>query len=35
MQKVQLPGGHSLFTDHFIRIPHSGEAFPDSPATGQ
>jgi len=35
MQKVQLPGGHSLFTDHFIRIPHSGESYPDSPATGQ
>jgi len=29
MPKVELPGGHALFTDHMIRIVHPGEAYPD------
>ncbi|MGH3851484.1 MAG: hypothetical protein ACRDRT_17625, partial [Pseudonocardiaceae bacterium] len=29
MPKVQLPGGHQAFTDHFIRIVHAGEPYPD------
>ncbi len=28
MQKVELPGGHKLFTDHCIRVAKAGEAFP-------
>jgi len=27
MPKVELPGGHALFTDHFIRIVKPGEAY--------
>ena len=29
MPKVELPGGHSVFTDHTIRIAHVGGAYPD------
>jgi hypothetical protein len=29
MPKVALPGGHAVFTDHFIRIVHPGEPYPD------
>jgi hypothetical protein len=29
MPKVELPGGHALFTDHMIRITHPGEPYPD------
>jgi hypothetical protein len=29
MPKVELPGGHAQFTDHFIRVVHAGEAYPD------
>jgi Cytochrome c554 and c-prime len=28
MPKVELPGGHMLFTDHLIRIVHPGEPYP-------
>jgi hypothetical protein len=28
MPKVALPGGHRLFTDHYIRVTHTGEAYP-------
>jgi hypothetical protein len=31
MPKVQLPGAHQLFTDHFIRIAHDGEQYPEAP----
>jgi hypothetical protein len=29
MPKVELPGGHSIFTDHQIRIVHAGEPYPN------
>jgi hypothetical protein len=29
MQKVELPGGHAVFTDHMIRIVKAGEPYPD------
>jgi hypothetical protein len=29
MPKVSLPGGHAVFTDHFIRIVRPGEPYPD------
>jgi hypothetical protein len=29
MPKVELPGGHAQFTDHYIRIVHAGEPYPD------
>lgn len=29
MPKVELPGGHALFTDHMIRIVKAGEPYPD------
>jgi hypothetical protein len=29
MPKVELPGSHSLFTDHQIRIVHKGERYPN------
>lgn len=29
MPKVELPGGHSPFTDHLIRIARAGEPYPD------
>ena len=29
MPKVELPGGHAAFTDHFIRIVKPGESYPD------
>lgn len=29
MPKVELPGGHAQFTDHFIRIVKPGEAYPE------
>jgi hypothetical protein len=29
MPKVDLPGGHSQFTDHYIRVVHAGEAYPE------
>jgi hypothetical protein len=29
MPKVALPGGHAVFTDHFIRIVHPGAPYPD------
>ena len=29
MPKVELPGGHALFTDHMIRIVRAGEPYPD------
>lgn len=29
MPKVDLPGGQAQFTDHFIRVVKSGEAYPD------
>jgi hypothetical protein len=29
MPKVELPGGHALFTDHMIRIVQPGEPYPD------
>ncbi len=28
MPKVDLPGGHAQFTDHYIRIVHAGEPYP-------
>jgi predicted CXXCH cytochrome family protein len=28
MQKVSLPGGHKLFTDHDIRVVHPGDPYP-------
>jgi len=29
MPKVDLPGGNAQFTDHYIRVVHAGEAYPD------
>jgi hypothetical protein len=29
MPKVELPGGHAMFTDHMIRIVKPGEPYPD------
>jgi hypothetical protein len=29
MPKIDLPGGHSQFTDHYIRVVHAGEAYPE------
>jgi hypothetical protein len=29
MPRVELPGGHALFTDHMIRIARPGEPYPD------
>lgn len=29
MPKVELPGSHSVFTDHHIRIVHAGDRYPD------
>jgi len=29
MQKVELPGSHSVFTDHQIRIVHAGDRYPN------
>ena len=29
MPKVELPGGHAQFTDHFIRVVKPGETYPD------
>ena len=29
MQKIELPGSHSVFTDHNIRIVRKGEPYPD------
>jgi hypothetical protein len=29
MQKIELPGSHSIFTDHDIRIVHPGDAYPN------
>jgi len=29
MPKVELPGGHAMFTDHMIRVVKTGEAYPD------
>lgn len=29
MPKVELPGGHAQFTDHFIRIVKPGESYPE------
>lgn len=29
MPKVGLPGGNAQFTDHYIRVVHAGEAYPD------
>ncbi|UWZ85591.1 cytochrome c family protein [Occallatibacter riparius] len=29
MPKVELPGGHALFTDHQIRVVHAGDAYPN------
>jgi hypothetical protein len=29
MPKVELPGGHAMFTDHMIRIVKAGEPYPD------
>jgi len=29
MPKVELPGGHVAFTDHFIRVVHPGDAYPN------
>ncbi|HEX3681684.1 MAG TPA: multiheme c-type cytochrome [Bryobacteraceae bacterium] len=29
MPKVQLPGGHMIFTDHDIRVVHAGEPYPN------
>jgi len=29
MPKVELPGGHAQFTDHFIRVVKAGEAYPN------
>jgi hypothetical protein len=29
MPKVELPGGHAVFTDHFIRIVRPSEPYPD------
>ena len=29
MPKVELPGGNAQFTDHYIRVVHAGEAYPE------
>lgn len=29
MPKVELPGGHALFTDHQIRVVHPGDGYPN------
>jgi cytochrome c551/c552 len=29
MPKVELPGSHSVFTDHHIRIVHAGDRYPN------
>jgi hypothetical protein len=29
MPKVELPGGHAQFSDHYIRVVQPGEAYPD------
>jgi hypothetical protein len=29
MPKVDLPGGHAQFTDHYIRVVRAGETYPD------
>jgi hypothetical protein len=29
MPKIELPGGHAQFTDHFIRIVKPGEPYPE------
>jgi hypothetical protein len=29
MPKVELPGGHAQFTDHYIRVVHAGETYPE------
>ncbi|HMG85517.1 MAG TPA: hypothetical protein VK574_07220 [Terracidiphilus sp.] len=29
MPKVDLPGGHAQFTDHYIRVVHAGEPYPE------
>jgi len=29
MRKVELPGGHGRFSDHYIRVVRPGEAYPD------
>lgn len=29
MPKIELPGGHAQFTDHFIRVVKPGEAYPE------
>ena len=29
MPKVELPGGHAQFTDHYIRVVHAGEPYPE------
>lgn len=29
MPKYELPGAHYKFTDHYIRVVHAGEAYPD------
>jgi hypothetical protein len=29
MPKIELPGGHAQFTDHFIRVVNPGEGYPE------
>jgi len=29
MPKVELPGGNAEFTDHYIRVVHAGEPYPE------
>ena len=29
MPKIELPGGHAQFTDHFIRVVKPGEGYPE------
>jgi hypothetical protein len=29
MPKVELPGGHSVFNDHYIRVVRDGEKYPN------
>jgi len=31
MPKLDLPGAHYKFTDHYIRVYHANDAYPDSP----
>ena len=33
MPKVELPGMHAEFTDHWIRIAKPGMPYPDEPST--